>query len=390
MSTGERTYLDYNATAPIRPAAAEACARALGVGGNPSSIHSEGRAARAVVERAREQVAALVGGSPKHVIFTSGGTEAANAVLTPALHRCGEGGADLLLVGAAEHVCVLQGHGFADDQVELVPVDNRGLIRLDLLRARLEQAEGRRVLLSIQAANNETGVIHPVREAAEFVHEHGGLVHSDAVQAAGRIPVDCGALGADVVTLSGHKLGGPDGVGAIVLASEAIELGRPLLRGGGQERGLRAGTENSVAIAGFGAAAEVAAAEREREAARLRGLRERCEAELRRLAPSAVIFGENAERLPNTLCFAIPGLRAETALIGLDLAGIAVSSGSACSSGKVRRSHVLVAMGVEPALAEGAIRVSFGWQSSDEDVIRFVSAFESLLETLYKRRANAA
>jgi cysteine desulfurase len=384
-----RTYLDHNATAPMRPEVAEAVARALALPGNPSSVHAEGRAARAAVERAREQVAALVGAQPKNVVFTSGGTEAANAVLSPSLRRVGEEGASLFLPGAVEHVCGLEGHGFPADAVARIPVDRNGVVDLAWLEARLARHEGR-ALVSVQLANNETGVVQPVAEAAALVRAAGGLMHSDAVQAAGRLPVDIGALGADVLTLSAHKLGGPKGVGAIVFASDRIDIAERLVRGGGQERGRRAGTENVAGIVGFGVAAEIAGRDLDDEVTRLRALRDTLERDLRRVAPEAMIFAEGVERLPNTTGFAVAGLRAETALIALDLDGVAVSSGSACSSGKVRRSHVLEAMGVAPGLAEGAIRVSLGWNSTEADVAAFVSGFEKLTERLYKRNANAA
>jgi len=391
MSAGERTYLDYNATAPVRPEVADAVARALTAPGNASSVHAEGRAARAGVETARERVAALAGARAKNVIFTSGGTEANNAVLSPGLRRAAEAGAaSLLLMSATEHVSVLDGHRFAPEAARRLPVDGDGVADLAGLEAELARHEGRRILVSVQVANNETGVLQPVAEAARIVHAHGGLLHADAVQAAGKLPLDGAALGADVLTLSAHKLGGPKGVGAIVLASDQIEVGDRLIRGGGQERGFRAGTENVAGIVGFGIAAEAALRDLAAELARCRRLRDACESEIRRLAPETVIFGAAAERLSNTVAFAIPGVRAETALIFLDLEGVAVSSGSACSSGKVRRSHVLEAMGVAPALAEGALRVSFGWGSTQDDVGRFEAAFEKLLETLYKRRANAA
>ncbi len=389
MEPSPRSYLDHNATSALRPQAAEAVLRALALPGNASSVHAEGRAARAAIEAAREQVAALVGAAAKNVVFTSGGTEASATVLSPALRRPGGANARLLLVGAAEHPCVLDGHRFPADAVERIPVDANGIVDLVWLEARLGRAEGP-VLVSIQAANNETGVLQPVAEAARVVRAAGGLLHSDAVQVAGKVPVNMAALGADVLTLSAHKLGGPKGVGAIVLASEGVEIADRLLRGGGQERGARAGTENVAAIAGFGAAAEAAREAMTEDAARIRGLRDELEAVLGRIAPDAVIFGAGVERLPNTVAFAVPGLRAETALIAFDLAGVAVSSGSACSSGKVKRSHVLQAMGVEPALAEGAIRVSLGWNSTKEDVFRFAKACESVLRSLYQRRANAA
>lgn len=389
MSAGARTYLDHNATAPLRPEVAEAVLRAMtALPGNASSVHGEGRAARAAVERAREAVAALVGARPEHVVFTSGGTESANAVLTPAFMRRGEAGPTLLLACAVEHACVLEGHSFGS-AVERIPVDADGVVDLSWLEGRL--ANGAEVpLVSIQAANNETGIIQPVAEAARIVRRHGaGLVHTDAVQAAGRIPVDVGALGVDALTLSAHKLGGPKGVGAIVLASDEVTIG-PLVRGGGQEGGRRGGTENVAAIVGFGLAAELAARDLAEEGTRLRGLRDACEDAIRAVAPGAVVFGAGGARLPNTVAFAVPGVRAETALIALDLAGMAVSSGSACTSGRVRQSHVLRAMGVRREVAEGALRVSFGWSSTREDVNRFAAAYEKAIGHLYQRSADAA
>jgi cysteine desulfurase len=391
MRPATRSYLDHNASAPVRPEVAEAVARALELPGNPSSVHAEGRAARAALERARAQVAALVGADPAQVLFTSGGTEAAAVVLTPGLRRAGEAaGATRLLVGAAEHPCVLEGHRFEAARVERVAVDGDGVLCLSDLRKGLASAEGETVLLSLQAANNETGVIQPVAEAAALVRERGGLVHADAVQAAGKVPLRLADLGADALTISAHKIGGPKGVGAVVLASDRLEIAERLLRGGGQERGRRAGTENLPGLVGFGAAAEIAARDLASEASRLAALRGEAEAELLRLAPDAVIFGRAVERLPNTLAFAVPGLQAETALILFDLNGVSVSSGSACSSGKVKRSHVLHAMGVEAALAGGAVRVSFGWNSGREDVIRFAEACETVLAALYARKASAA
>jgi cysteine desulfurase len=389
MQPTRRSYLDHNATAPIRPEVADAVARALAMPGNPSSVHAEGRAARAAIERARDQVAALVGAKARNVVFTSGGTEGANTVLSPWLCRAGAAPASVLLAGATEHVCVLDGHRFPGEAAERIPVDGDGLVDLAWLEARLARQDGP-ALVSVQAANNETGVLQPVADVAALVDAAGGLVHTDAVQAAGRVSIDLRTLGADVLTLSAHKLGGPKGVGAIVLASEQIAIGEAAMRGGGQERGRRAGTENVAGIVGFGVAAQLAAAEMETERARLAGLTDALVRHLRRIAPEAVIFGDGVARLPNTTAFAVPGVKAETALIALDLDGIAVSSGSACSSGKVRRSHVLKAMGVVPSLAEGAIRVSFGWNSTEADVEGFVTAFEKLVGNLYKRRANAA
>jgi cysteine desulfurase len=390
MAAGQRTYLDHNATSPLRPEVADAVMHALQLPGNASSVHAEGRAARAEIERARAQVARLVGARTKNVIFTSGGTEAANLVLTPSFRRLGQAGATRLLAGAAEHPCVLNGHRFPQGAVAIIPVDANGILDLAWLEAQLKQADEERILVSVQMANNETGVLQPVAEVGRLVHERGGLLHTDAVQAAGKVPVDIVALGADVLTLSAHKIGGPKGIGAVVFASDQYEVTERLIRGGGQEKGFRAGTENVAAIAGFGAAAEIALTGLKQEAERLRALRDQAEAELRRIAPDAVVVGAQAERLPNTLAFAIPGLKAETALIAFDLAGLALSSGSACSSGKVKRSHVLDAMGMEPALAEGVLRVSLGWSTTKEDAIRFAEACERVVGTLYKRKASAA
>jgi len=390
MGAGERTYLDYNATAPLRPEADDALARVMSLLGNPSSIHAEGRKARAAIEAAREQVAQLVGAAAKNVIFTSGGTEANNAVLSPHFRRADAPGPSHLVVSAIEHVSVLDGHRFAADAVRRIPVDCDGLIDRGRLSDELAVSAPPPFLASVQVANNETGVVQPIAEIARAVHAAGGLLHADAVQAAGRMPLDISALGVDVLTLSAHKLGGPKGVGAIVFACDRYELRERLVRGGGQERGFRAGTENVSGIVGFGAAAESAARELAGEMRRLRWLRDACQSEVVRLAPQAVVFGAAAERLPNTLAFAVPGVPAETALIFLDLEGVAVSSGSACSSGKVRRSHVLDAMGVAPALVQGAIRLSLGWASAPGDVVRFAAAYEKLLRSLYQWRADAA
>ncbi|MGF9757380.1 cysteine desulfurase family protein [Microvirga sp. 0TCS3.31] len=390
MAVSQRTYLDHNATSPLRPEVADVVLRALQLPGNASSIHAEGRAARAEIERAREQVARLVGAKAKNVVFTSGGTEAANLVLTPGFRRLGQPGCTRLFLGAAEHPCVLNGHRFPSEAAEIIPVDANGILDLEWVGAHLKEAGNERVLVSVQLANNETGVLQPVAEAARIVHEHGGMIHTDAVQAAGKIPVDIAELGVDVLTLSSHKIGGPKGIGAVILASDQFEIAERLIRGGGQEKGFRAGTENVAAIAGFGAAAEIALASLAQEAERLRALRDEAETLVRRIAQDTVVVGAQAERLPNTFAFAIPGLKAETALIAFDLAGVALSSGSACSSGKVKRSHVLDAMGVEPALSEGVLRVSLGWSTTKEDVIRFAEACERVVGTLYKRKASAA
>lgn len=384
-----RVYLDYNATAPLRPEARRAVLEALDVLGNPSSIHAEGRKARAIVEEARRAVAGLAGAEPRGVIFVSGGTEAANLALTPAI-SAPERKAPLarLIVSAGEHPCVLRGHRFAPEAVAVAPLKSDGRLDLDALAGLLANGEGA-PMLALQGANNETGVLQPVAEAAELVHAAGGVLVCDAVQLPGRIGLASTIAGADFVFLSAHKFGGPKGTGALVAMRHGLAIDAPLMRGGGQERGARAGTENVAAIAGFGAAARLAVAEAEREAARLAALRDRLEARARELAPEAVVFGATAPRLPNTLCLAVPGVAAATLVVALDLAGVAVSAGSACSSGKVTRSHVIDAMGVEPALASGAIRLSLGWASDASDVARFAEMFGGTLEGLRRRRRTA-
>jgi len=383
----DRIYLDWNATAPLRPAARAAMLAALDQAGNPSSVHGEGRAARHLVETAREQVAALVGAEARNVVFTSGGTEANALALTPAIERPGDRAPlDRLLISAIEHPSVRSGGRFAREAVEDIPVTADGIVDLAALEQRLGElaAAGQRALVSIMHANNETGVIQPVAAAADLAHTAGGLLHVDAVQTAGRISCDIKALGADLVTVSGHKLGGPQGTGALIKASEALHLADPLIRGGGQERGSRAGTENVAAIVGFGAAAQAAFEALEAEDAQTATLRARLEAGLREIAADTVFFGAGAERLPNTTLFAVSGVKADTAVIALDLAGIAVSSGSACSSGKVQPSHVLAAMGFGPALAKSAIRVSLGYSTTEIEVDQCLGAWKKVCGTLHK------
>jgi cysteine desulfurase len=384
----DRAYLDYNATAPLRAEARAALLAAMESVGNPSSIHAEGRAARAIVENARRVVAGLAGVAPRCVVFTSGGTEAANLALTPAIAAPGRH-APLarLIVAAGEHPCVLQGHRFAPGAVAIAPLAGDGRIDLDALAGLI--AEGGPAMLALQGANNETGVIQPVAEAAALVHAAGGIVVCDAVQLTGRASIALAALGADFLFVSAHKFGGPKGAGAVIAARPELAIGASLLRGGGQERGARAGTENVAAIAGFAAAAEVAEAERRAEGARISALRDRLAEAARAVAPDCVVFGASVARLPNTLCLAAPGVAAATLVIALDLAGVAVSAGSACSSGKVARSHVLEAMGVEPALAAGAIRLSLGWASGEADVERFAAAYGDVIPGLRKRRGAA-
>ena len=387
----KRSYFDWNATAPLRDEARAAFAEALSVPGNPSSVHAEGRAARRLIEKAREEVAALVGARAGDVFFTSSGTEANMLALTPAIEVAGNKlPRSKLLLSAVEHVSVRAGGRFAREAIEELPVDAQG--RLDLAALAEAVAKSPRALVSLMLANNETGVIQPVVEAAAIVHAAGGLLHVDAVQAAGRIDCDIAVLGADLLTLSAHKIGGPKGVGALVRASDDIHIPDPLIRGGGQERGLRAGTENVAGIAAFGAAAAAAAARGQRaaEAKHMLALRDSLETGLRAIAPGTVIFGGNAPRLPNTTLFTVPGMKAETAVIAFDLEGVAVSSGAACSSGKVQPSHVLAAMGVLPPLTHGAVRASLGWSTTEADIESFLKAWRKLASALSKGQPSVA
>src|SRR5436190_8242727 len=358
-------YLDWNATAKLRPEAKAAVTAALDVTGNPSSVHAAGRAARRLIEDARDKVAALVGVTARDVVFTSGGTEANMLALAPAL-------GEVLLISAIEHPSVRSGGRFA--AAEDIAVTAAGVV--DLVALERQLAGRSRPLVSLMLANNETGVIQPVAEAAALVHAAGGLLHVDAVQGPGRIACDFKALGADLMTLSSHKIGGPQGVGALIRRDGLVV--DPQIKGGGQERGARAGTENVAGIAGFGAAAEAVRQGWAEEAARMAVLRDRFEAGMRAVAPGAVIFGREAVRLPNTTLFSVSGMKAETAVIAFDLEGVAVSSGAACSSGQVSPSHVLAAMGVSAPLARAAVRVSLGPTTSESDVNRFLEAWRKL------------
>jgi cysteine desulfurase len=375
-----RVYLDWNATTPLRPEARRAMEAAWELSGNPSSVHVEGRQARRLVEDARAAVASAVGALPRNVVFTSSGTEANALALSPGVHAAAGQPAQRLLVSSIEHTSVMAGGRFAPDEISKIAVTPSGVVDLGDLRAKL--VSGPPALVSIMAANNETGALQPVQEAAQIVHEAGGVLHVDSIQALGKIPLDINALGADLVTVSAHKIGGPKGVGALILAEGLVGLA-PLLRGGGQERGQRAGTENVAGIAGFGAAATAAMASLEADNVRLQGLRNRLEAGLK-ANPRAIIFSADVPRLQNTSLFTVPGLRAETAVIGFDLEGIAVSSGSACSSGKVQPSHVLEAMGFGPKIAQGAVRLSLGWSTTEKDVESCLEAWRKLEGHLIK------
>lgn len=376
----QRVYLDWNATTPLRAEARAAMLAAWELIGNPSSVHAEGREARRLVEGARATLAAATGALPRNVVFTSAGTEANALALSPGLRGPLGGPVERLLISAIEHASVLAGGRFPQDKIGQIRVTRAGVVDLDHLKALL--GNGPPALVSIMAANNETGAHQPVAEAARIVHEAGGLLHVDAIQALGKIAFNINAVGADLATFSGHKIGGPKGVGALVVAAGIAGL-EPVLRGGGQELNRRAGTENVAGIAGFGAAVRAALQALPEDAAQMTTLRNRLENGLRGVA-GATVFADDVERLPNTVLFTAPGLKAETAVIGFDLEGVAVSSGSACSSGKVQPSHVLSAMGYDATVAQGAVRLSLGWSTELDDINRALEAWRKLGNTLLK------
>jgi cysteine desulfurase len=364
----KRTYLDYNATAPLKPEAKAAMIETLDVVGNASSVHGEGRRARSMVEGARESVAWLVGAKPSEIVFTSGATEANNWVIAQPWTT--------ILTSGVEHDSVLAPARASGAEVVMLPIDRSGVVRVEGVA---EYLSSRRftgpAVVALQLANNETGVIQPVAEIAKLARSHGIAVHTDAVQAAGRMPVDFTALGVDTLAISAHKFGGAKGVGALVIRDHLDLV--PFVRGGGQERRRRAGTENVAAIAGFGAAAEAALRDLQAMAA-IRELRDEFEANLKRISPAVVIISEDAPRLANTTALALPGKLAETLVIRLDLAGIAVSAGSACSSGKVGASHVLEAMGFGQDIAASTIRISLGPTTTKDDIAAFLAAWKTI------------
>lgn len=387
-----RVYLDYNATAVPRVSAKEAVAAAMMAPANASSVHTEGRAARAIVEDARHQISVLIGAEPEAIFFTSGATESNATALSPDLEVAGNVARfDVLLLSSVEHPAVRAGGGFRPEQIEYVPVDANGVIVLAALEEALKKhkSAGRRAFVSVMAANNETGVLQPLRKIADIVHASDGFLHSDAVQVIGKIPFDLKESGADLLSITSHKLGGPQGIGAIVAAHRDTRV-PAIMRGGGQERGRRQGTESVAAIAGFGAAATEAGQTLTPEGSRLGALRAKIEEGIRSIAKDAVIFGDRAARLPNTTFFAAPGIAAETALIALDLDGVAISAGSACSSGKSAASPTLQAMGVSSEIGRCAMRVSTGWNTTDADVEQFIRIWSKVYTTLNKRGAKAA
>lgn len=378
-----RVYLDHNATSPLRPEARAAMVAALDAPGNALSVHADGRRARATIEAARRAVADAVGAAADSVVFTSGGSEANALALKGAVQAAAATGERVtrLVVSAIEHESVRASATLCEETVPGLrvvecPVDPKGVVDLDALRGLLDAGKGR-ALVSVMSANNETGVVQPVAGVAKIAHAHGALVHSDAVQAFGKVPVDATVV--DYLTFNAHKFGGPQGVGALVVRPGAPLA--PQIRGGGQEFGRRAGTENVVAIAGFGAAVEAAGGVRPNAA-----WRDALEQRLLSV-PGAVVFGAGVERLANTVCVAAPGVPSENMVIALDLDGFSVSAGAACSSGKVMRSHVLTAMGVEPALAACAIRVSFGWNTTEQELDAFADAWIKIVKRASARVA---
>ena len=374
MSEAGPIYLDYNATAPVKPAVVDAVAETMLLAGNPSSVHGFGRDVRKRIEDARERIAALLGCAPPELVFTAGGTEANNTALRGAGRRA-------LIVSAIEHPAILRTAEVVADDLVVLPVDGEGVLDLGALDAALA-AHGADALVSVMLANNETGVIQPVAEIAARAQAAGALVHCDAVQAPGRIPVSFAALGVDMMSIAAHKFAGPKGIGALVVRA-GLDIA-PLVTGGGQERGLRGGTENAAGIAGFGAAAALAADDLAR-AGEIAVMRDGMEARLRETEPGIVVFSAGAPRLPNTSCLTMPGVQSETQVMGLDLAGVAVSAGSACSSGKVEASHVLRALGASDAVGGCAIRVSMGWATTEDEIERFLGAWRALYAGLTNR-----
>lgn len=392
--TVQRAYLDYNATAPLRPEAHDAMVAIAGIDGNPSSVHADGRVARALIEDARAQIAVVLGVEASDLVFTSGGSESAATILAPGMVRQNNNAPIVrLLIGATEHDCVLKGHRFADADVETIPVDGNGLINIENIvngvSAIANDNGPASVMIAVQAANNETGVIQPLKQIQDAVADTEAILVTDAVQWLGRYSSKMSELPGDAVIVSSHKIGGPKGIGALALRRPGLDID-PLIKGGGQEHRRRAGTENPVAIVGFAAALKAAEAARETEQTRVRALRDHLEAGIRENTPQAIIIGDTASRLNNTSCIAISGLSAETAVISFDLDGISVSAGSACSSGKVGASHVLEAMGLGGEKTAGAIRVSLGYGTTEDEIERFLESWTRITNSMIERRRGAA
>lgn len=368
MATFDGIYLDHNATTPVKPVARDAMMAAMDLPGNASAIHKAGRTARRMLEDARATVVRTFNlGARDVVVFTSGATEANNLALRGS-------GMERLIVSSIEHPSVLETARSCGLALDIVPVLPSGIIDIHALE-QLLQGNTRQTLISVMLVNNETGVIQPVNQVVALARKHGALVHTDAVQAVGRIPLDIQSLGVDFISISGHKIGGPQGAGALIIANCAVI--QPQITGGNQEKNLRAGTENLPAIMGLTAALDALDIASSQQ---LSAWRDRIESELSAVAPSLRIFGKDVARVGNTTMFALPGVSSETQLIALDLAGICVSNGSACSSGTVKASHVLRAMGADDTAAGASLRVSLGWNNSEDDVTRFITAWLKMYE----------
>jgi len=387
MSSQTRHYFDYNASAPLLECARDAMIEALSATGNASSVHFEGRNARKCIEAARSSLASLIDFKPSNIIFTSGATEAANHILSPVIRAGGhELAVSRLYICATEHPCMMEGGRFAPEQIEIVPVDKNGILDIVVLDQMLSQHDASKghPMVAVQLANNETGVIQPVSEIAQVTHNHDGFLVVDAVQVLGKLDISVEDTGADFLIFSSHKIGGPQGAGALVLRDAALSP-VPLLKGGGQESYHRGGTENMAAIAGFGAACEWHSRNLTKKL-KIFDLRDSIEQGIDTISKQAgnavaqpVFFGKPVKRLGNTSCFSVSGVRAETVLMALDLDGISVSSGSACSSGKVKQSHVLRAMGANDDEMQGAVRLSLGWDEDKNGAEKFLAVWKTII-----------
>ena len=388
MTGGSRIYLDNNADTPLRPEVIEYIQSVLPFSGNPSSWHQEGVKAFTLIEEVRKDLAFITGARPEDVFFTSGGTEANNHVLSPFLSVDGKYMVSALLVGATEHISVLEGHHFPLEKVKIIPVDYTGTIDLSRLEVMLQQEESP-VLVSVQLANDETGVIQPIRAIADLVHKYASVLHCDAVQAFGRMPVDIRVLDVDFLTLSAHKNGGPQGVGAVISGSSRFQLPYRLIRGGTQERGLRGGTENVAAIAGLGELIRVMEIKSAHENQEFHRFKEICEQAIRDIVPEALILGEGKPRLSNTFSFMIPGYPMKDILFRFEQAGVALSAGGACLAGTPKRSHVIEAMGISEDFGDIAISVSLGWQITESDIEHFTSVCQHVLSAFADAKKNS-
>ena len=385
MMTRPAIYLDHNAASPLLPEARLALVDALAMVGNPASVHGHGRALRNLIETARRQVATLAGAERKQVVFTGSATEAITQAVVGGAKTFNS---DAIVVSAGEHTAVLKAAEATGLPVRTIGLLADGRIDLDQLAQVIVDADaaGETLLVALHWVNNETGVVQPIGRINALVGPTRHTLFIDAAQALGKLPLECAAPAPDMMAVGGHKIGAPAGIGALLVKAHADTV--RLIPGGGQEQGRRGGTEAAALIVAFGAAAESFAGHY--GSADVNALTSELEAGLRALAPDAVIFGDSAERVGNVVDFAVPGIKSTVAMMGLDLDGISVSSGSACSSGKVGASHVLAAMGVAPELAECALRISLGWTSTRDDITAFLRGYETILNRQRGRQGKAA